>query len=178
MKSTRLIIAALPWVIACASASTATPSESTGERVLATTETGIVRSHEASGADSIIKAPPAQVFSALRAAYADLGIDIGLLNPTSLEVGNRRFSKMYEIAGVKMSKYVGCGSAETGPAADNYRVTMSLISQVSPADSGARVSTTMTAYAEDLASSKGKLSCMSLGALEQRINSLTAEHVH
>ena len=162
-------------LIACASASTQTSSPS--ERVLATTDAGTVRSHDANAADSAIDATPDVVFSAVAAAYQDLGIEVKFLNSATRQIGNKRFSKMYDLGGVRLSKYVGCGSTETGPAADNYRVTMSIVSQVTPSGTGSRVSTQLTAYAEDLGSSKGTLSCLTLGGLEQRINQLTIKHV-
>ena len=163
-------------LIACASASS-TQTSSPNERVLATMDVGTVRSHDANAADSTIEASPDVVFSALAAAYQELGIDVKFLNSTTREVGNKRFPKMYDLGGVRLSKYVGCGSTETGPVADSYRVTMSIVSQVTPSGTGSRVSTQLTAYAEDLGSSKGTLSCLTLGALEQRINQLTVKHV-
>jgi len=168
-------VAMTAGLIACAGASTQTPSPN--ERVLATTDVGTVRSHDANAADSVIEATPDVVFSALAAAYQDLGIEVKFLNSATRQIGNKRFSKMYDLGGVRLSKYVGCGSTETGPAADNYRVTMSIVSQVTPSGTGSRVSTQLTAYAEDLGSSKGTLSCLTLGALEQRINQLTVRHV-
>ena len=161
-------------LIACASASTRTSSPN--ERVLATMAVGTVRSHDANAADSTIDATPDVVFSALAAAYQDLGIEVKFVNSATRQIGNKRFSKMYDLGGVHLSKYVGCGSTETGPAADNYRVTMSIVSQVTPSGTGSRVSTQLTAYAEDLGSSKGTLSCLTLGKLEQRINQLTMKH--
>lgn len=168
-------VAMTAGLIACASASTQTSSPN--ERVLATTDVGTVRSHDANAADSAIEATPDVVFSALAAAYQDLGIEVKFLHSATRQIGNKRFSKMYDLGGVRLSKYVGCGSTETGPAADNYRVTMSIVSQVTPSGTGSRVSTQLTAYAEDLGSSKGTLSCLTLGALEQRINQLTVKHV-
>jgi hypothetical protein len=165
----------LVCLAACASASkqTSTP----GERVLATTDVGTVRSHEGMASDSLVDAPPDTAFAALVAAYQDLGIDVKLLDPAAHQIGNRRFSKMNDIAGVRLSKYFGCGSAETGPAADNYRVTMSIVSRVTPSGSASRIETQLTAYAEDLASSKGAISCTTLGGLEQRIHALTVKHL-
>jgi hypothetical protein len=160
---------------ACASApnQTANPPE----RVLATTETGIVRAHEGIASDSTITASPDSTFAALQAAYQDLGIEIKIINPATRQLGNRRFTKMYDIGGVRLSKYVGCGSSETGPTADSYRITMSIISRVTPAPDGSRIDTQLTATAQDPGTSKGALSCTSLGGLEQRIHGLTAKHL-
>lgn len=170
------VFATLASLGACASASKA--SSTPTDRVVATTDVGTIRTHEGMATDSVIEAPPDTAFAALVAAYQDLGIDVKLLDATNRQVGNRRFSKMYDLAGVRLSKYFGCGSTETGPAADNYRVTMSVVSQVIPSGAVSRVDTQLTAYAEDLASSKGTISCTTLGGLEQRIHALTVKHLH
>jgi hypothetical protein len=145
--------------------------------VLATSDAGTIRTPETLSSDSTVDASPASTFAALMAAYQDLGIEVKLLNPQTREIGNRRFSKMYDLAGMRMSKYVGCGSTETGPAADNYRITMSVVSRVSPIGAGSRIDTQMTAYAEDLGSSKGAISCTTLGVLEQRIHAQAVKHI-
>jgi hypothetical protein len=166
--------AAMTILVACATASNQPPSPS--DRILATTDAGTIRSHEIRAADSALNAAPDAAFAALQAAYEDLGIDVKMIDPTTRTLGNKRFAKMYDLKGVRLSKYVGCGSTQTGPAADNYRVTMSIVSHVSPSGTGSRIDTQVTAYAEDLGSSKGTLSCLTLGALEQRIHELAVKH--
>jgi hypothetical protein len=169
-----LLSAAIP-LAGCATTSkmSSTPSD----RVLATTDVGTLRTHDPLGSDSIISAAPDTAFAALVSAYQDLDIEIKLLNSATREVGNRRFAKLYNLGGVRLSKYFGCGNSETGPVADSYRVTMSVVSRVTPSTSGSRVDTEVTAYAEDLGSSKGTISCMTLGGLEQRIHALTVKHL-
>jgi hypothetical protein len=160
---------------ACASA----PNQAANppERVLATTETGIVRAHEEIASDSTITASPDSTFAAVQAAYQDLGIEIKMMDVATRQIGNRRFTKMYDIGGVRLSKYVGCGSSETGPTADSYRITMSILSRVTPTPDGSRIDTQLTATAQDPGTSKGALSCTSLGGLEQRIHGLAAKHL-
>ena len=126
---------------------------------------------------STVSAPPAAMLAALKAAYADLGIEVKLWNPQTGEVGNRNFTKSYRLAGRPISDYLGCGVTTTGQAADNYRITMSLVSRVTPSGSGSTVETKLTGYAEDISSSKGTLSCMTLGILEQRLQKLALTHL-
>src|SRR6059058_2629808 len=175
IASRLFVVGAFAQVIACAG--TSTQAGSPNERVLATTETGIVRAHEELASDSTITASPDSTFAALQQAYQDLGIEIKLMDRGTREVGNQRFTKMYEIGGVRLSKYVGCGSSETGPTANSYRITMSIISRVTPTADGSRIDTQLTASAQDPGTSKGALSCTSLGGLEQRIHGLTAKHL-
>jgi hypothetical protein len=124
-----------------------------------------------------VSTPPAALMSGLKAAYAELGIEVKLWNPETGEVGNRNFTKMYRLAGKPISEYLGCGTTATGQAADNYRITMSLVSRVTPNGSGSTVETALTAYAEDISSSKGTLACLTLGTLEQRLQQLALNHV-
>ena len=159
----------------CASANqTSTPAD----RVVATSSSGAIRTHEGPTSDqSMIEAPPPATLAALNSAYADLGIEVKLWNPQTGEVGNKNFTKMYRLAGKPLSDYVGCGTITTGQAADSYRVTMSLVSRVTPAAGGSRVDTQLTAYAEDIGSSKGTLACLTLGTLEGRLHDLAVRHL-
>jgi hypothetical protein len=168
------LLVAIITLDVCATASNR--PETPSDRVLATTDSGTVRSHELLVNDSVLNVEPDAALAALQAAYEDLGIEIKMLDHNTRQIGNKRFAKMYELKGVRLSKYVGCGITETGPAADSYRVTMSIVSRVIPSGTGSRISTRLTAYAEDLGSSKGTLSCMTLGSLEQRINELAVKH--
>jgi hypothetical protein len=160
-----------------ACASTSNPAASQADRVIATTDVGQVRGYEGpTSKEAIIDAAPAAALAAVDAAYGDLGIEVRLLVPSAGQVGNKHFSKMYRLAGAPLSSYVGCGLTTTGPAADSYRVTFSIVSQVSPSGTGSRVDTQLTAYAEDIGSSKGTLSCLTLGTLEERIHELAIKH--
>ncbi|MGZ3331668.1 MAG: hypothetical protein ACXU9O_01080 [Gemmatimonadaceae bacterium] len=157
---------------------TANPTPSPNNRVVATASNGSLRTYDGPRSDNaIIEAPPAATLAALNSAYADLGIEVKLLNPQTGEVGNKNFTKMYRLAGKPLSDYLGCGTTTTGQAADNYRVTMSLVSHVTPAGTVSRVETQLTAYAEDLGSSKGTLSCLTLGTLEARLHELAVRHL-
>ena len=120
--------------------------------------------------DTVYQSPPLIVLPVLRSVYDDLGIEVKLYDPNTGEVGNRSFSKMYRLAGQPISKYVGCGNSAAGSAADNYRITMSIVSHVIPVGGGSRIETALTATADDVASSKGHLACETLGQLETRIH--------
>jgi hypothetical protein len=162
-------------LVGCASANQA-PARA--DRVVARTSSEAIRAYEGpTSGQTMIEAPPAAALAALNSAYADLGIEVKLWNPETGEVGNRNFTKMYRLAGKPLSDYVGCGTTTTGQAADSYRVTMSLVSRVTPAAGGSRVETQLTAYAEDIGSSKGTLACLTLGTLEGRLHDLAIRHL-
>jgi hypothetical protein len=171
------IIVAAAAVVSLGGCATANQTVAHGDRVVATTDHETIRSHDGpTWGETMVNAPPQATLAALKAAYTDLGIEVKLWNPQTGEVGNKNFSKMYRLAGKPLSEYVGCGTITTGQAADSYRVTMSLVSHVTPSGTGSRVETQLTAYGEDIGSSKGTLACLTLGNLEERIHQLAIKH--
>jgi hypothetical protein len=178
MTSYSLILVAAMAAASLGGCASANPTPAPNNRVVATASNGTLRTYDGPRSDqTIIEASPAATLAALNSAYADLGIEVKLWNPQTGEVGNKNFTKMYRLGGKPLSDYVGCGTITTGQAADNYRVTMSLVSHVTPAASSSRVETQLTAYAEDIGSSKGTLSCLTLGTLEARLHDLAVRHL-
>jgi hypothetical protein len=147
------------------------------DRVVATTDESLIRSPGERPISAIINASPDALFSALQDAYEELGVEIKTLDPVNRVVGNKRFQKMYRLAGSSPDAYLGCGLSATGPVANSSRLTMSLTSQVVPGTSGAELRTSFSGYAEDLSLNKGKMSCASTGKLEQRIHELVLARV-
>ena len=146
-------------------------------RTVATDAGNVIRSYDPTTSIAQVSASPSVLFAAVTDAYQELGIEVKLSDPNTGEVGNKRFSAMYRLAGAPVSTYLGCGLTTTGPAADSYRVTISLVSQITPSGSGSQLGTELTATADDLASSKGHISCMTTGALEQKIADLAIKHL-
>jgi hypothetical protein len=162
-------------VIGCATAPAIPPTQT--DRVVVTTETQILRGSEGAVMSVVVKAPPAKVLVALLSAYADLGIEVRLYDPSAGQVGNRDFSSVHRFAGERISKYLSCGQILMGLAADSYRITMSLVSQVTPHGSDTNLGTWLTASARDLATSSSSSSCVSTGALETKLNELVLQHI-
>ncbi len=137
-----------------------------------------MRSYESPRAGTaIVRATPERALAALDAAYAELGIEVKLREPSRGQIGNENFSRMYRLAHTPLSDYVGCGVTSWGAAADSYRITMSLVSQVTAVPEGTRIDTQLFARAEDMGSSKGAIGCQSLGTLEAKVNELAATHL-
>lgn len=173
--STLVVVAAMASLGACSSV---TSQKSAQDNRAIMTGGGVRQTDNTLTTDvTTVKASPAAMLSALRTAYGDLGIEVKLWNPETGEVGNRNFTKMFRLAGRPISDYLGCGTTTTGQAADNYRITMSLVSIVTPNGTGSTVQTKLTGYAEDISSSKGTLACLTLGTLEQRLQELARNHV-
>ena len=155
---------------ACATTQAPSPPS---DRVVATTDEGLIRSAgERAFAPAKVSAKPADVVAALRDAYEELGIKVEILPPagaTGGQVGNRYFVKSYRLGKAPLSTYLDCGSTMTGPAADNYKITMSVVSTVSAEGEGSSVQTSVVAKA-DAAAGGNSLSCRSIGTLESAIH--------
>jgi len=92
-------------------------------------------------------------------------------------MGNSRYTRA-RIEGRQLSAYLDCGSGLTGPYADAYAVTLSLLVQLDGATGGGTtVRTTMDAYARARGVSARPIHCQSRGVLERRIWALVAEKV-
>lgn len=152
---------------ACASAPT-TPSN-TVDRVIVQSDAGTVRANEAvPKVAATVKSAPSVVLPILRDTYSELGIEPKVFDAASGAVGNRYFSKSYRLGDAPLSRYLDCGGTLTGPAADNYKITMSVVSVVRPNGTGSRIETLVSARADDAASSNTR-SCSTNGTLEAEL---------
>lgn len=160
-------------IAACASQTASRPART--ERDVAVTEEGVLRSYDIGGVQiSIPNAPRDTVLSVLQAIYTNLGIDVTLLSPVTGEVGNIKFARVGRLGDMPLSRLVNCGMTATGVAADTYRVTMSLVSRVNANAStgGSTVSTQLAAYAQDVGTGTGRVSCSTTGVLESHVNQM------
>jgi hypothetical protein len=166
IRSTGYIVFAVS-LSACTSATTAGPN--TVDRVIVQTDAGTVRANEAlPKVAATVKSAPAVVLPILRDTYSELGIDAKVFDPATGAVGNRYFVKSYRLEDAALSKYLDCGGTITGPAADNYKITMSVLSVVSPNGAGSKIETLVSARADDAAGGSS-LSCTTLGTLEAQL---------
>jgi hypothetical protein len=155
----------------CATATGGTPQEN--GRVVDRTNTAVLRSHDETIQNTVhVAAKQDAIFAALADIYPAVGVNIALQDPATGDFGNRNFSKMYRLGGVQLSNYLGCGITSTGPGADSFLVTMSLVSHVTPDSTGSTVVTRLDATAQDQASSSARQACLTTGQLEQKINSM------
>jgi hypothetical protein len=160
-------------VLAAACASSSGPPPQTSDRIIAITDVGVLRATDQNNPGFVrVKVAPDSVLTLLRTIYQEQGIDVKLFDPAKGEIGNRNFSKYYNLKGVALHNFVGCGTSATGPSADTYRITMSVVSSVQRDSTGSDVTTHLEAKADNSGSSTGMLSCLSTGMLEARINQL------
>lgn len=174
-KSSFAIIAAIA-VAGCASGPrAAAPVQTTTMRVGGVQPIEIRT--DAGLAQTNFYAPIADVFQALEAAYRTLEIPIMHRNPSKYEVGNQNHEAR-RIDGLRMSRYVDCGTSINGPLANTYEITLSIMSVLATTDDeGVSVTTVLGARGEPRATSGNPIPCNSLGVLEERVAQLVAEEL-
>lgn len=174
----RLALLSLVALSACASAEPAlNPNASTRTAVI--TSDGTFDSQVRTAATDIDRAsatftaPPERVFGLLSAVYARLGVPVAHNETATRMVGNRQFVVSNgKLGGQALSTYLNCGMADYGGfAANQYRVTMSVMSLVRPAATGSEVQTLVEATAANVRATQRQPDkpCTSTGALERRI---------
>jgi len=118
-----------------------------------------------------VRAPPEAAWAALQKVYADLGIEVKETSEASRTLGNPRLVISRQMAGAPLSRYLECGRGLQGPAADRYRIEMSIRSTVAPAGEGeVQVDTYVEAQARNPeGSSNSAVTCASTQRLEREI---------
>ena len=171
MKTAFAVSIATLSLAACASGpQTAAPDNS---RVTGMSDTHVYKTSDADlHEDLLVDAPRVKVLNALKAAYTELGIEMKYSNPVTGELGNLNFVKMHSIAGTPLSNYLNCGQTAMGLVANDYRVTMSMVSMVVAEGTGSRVQTRLQAHATDAGTSTEPRDCQSLGSLEARLHQI------
>jgi hypothetical protein len=159
---------------AAACASSQSPSSGTlaapSERMVAVDDQNIYRTTVLPNTKAPIPAPPGRVFEAVKAVYEELEIPPGTYDPTTGRLGNSDFWKQRRLGGQPMSTYLSCGESFTGPAANNYRIYISLNSKVHPDGQASQLETAFHAQAQNMeGTSADRIPCGSTGRLEERI---------
>ena len=116
-----------------------------------------------------LAATPERVFTALRAAYPAIGIEVGTVDSEQRVVGNRRLEVSRRLGSSPVSRYLRCGETAFGsPAADQHRVRIHMVSTVAPAGQGSSVVTQLQATATPTGQNN-QIACSSTGVLEDAL---------
>lgn len=122
-----------------------------------------------------VAAPADSVWSVLPAVFQQLGIGAGADDAQKV-LGNPEF-RVKRIEGAMLSNFVDCGRGVTAvPLADDYDVTLSVLTQVSANGAGwSLVATVVSGRAKPRAVSGNPVYCQSTGKLEQRVFDLVLQ---
>ena len=130
------------------------------------------------GSSHRVSATPERVWDLLPVVYQGLGIAVGTSIPDARTIGNVRLELNRVLGGRPVSTFVNCGEGPTGtPLADSYRVTMSVLTTLVPAENGATlVQTRVNSSAANRAVSSATVNCATTGRLEALIAERIRNH--
>lgn len=166
----------------CASGSSEVQDGGTGLRsisvgALSSSTPAIEVRNDASFAEFALPARLTAVWGTLPAVFEQLGIEPTYVDSGQGRIGNARYTRS-RIERRSMSTYIECGSGLTGPYADAYEVTLSILVHVVPnGQQGTVVRTNLDAFATQRSANSTSIHCTSKGALERRIRALIEERL-
>ena len=139
------------------------------ERVVAADTHGAYRTTVPPNAKAHLPVSPSRVFDALKSVYEELGVPPAINDPATGRFGNTDFWKTRKLGTEPISLYLNCGESIMGPAADNYRIYISVISQVHPDWKGETdLETSFTAQARNMeGTTSDRVACGTTGRLEE-----------
>lgn len=112
------------------------------------------------------------VFQALPAVYESLKIPAEVRDSALMAVGSQGFDRRVEIAGRRISGMLACGAGPDGDYADYYKISLSLVTFVSPADEHSSTIRSVLLGSATTGTARGNRDCRSNGELERRIPEL------
>ncbi|HEX5436779.1 MAG TPA: hypothetical protein VFW98_06450 [Gemmatimonadaceae bacterium] len=181
----RLSIPAVALAVAACSSNQAMPPSSgtvSPTPVYIGVPSGTVRtgvSADDGGMSTTLGVSPDRGWAALSAAYQILAIPVTTIDPSTHILGNHDLHIRGHLGRTRLSRFVDCGESVTGgPNADQYAVTLDVVSQLVPTKHDSTVvSTEVQASAvPSSGTSNPPVRCASTGRLERSIASLTLLH--
>jgi hypothetical protein len=159
----------------CASAqSTQLPVQETRAHTTIDAPSGqidVTLTHDPSIAKQTVAVSLDDVWGALPAAYAHLGLPVNAIDTRTHLLGTGVVMVHRSLAGTSLSTYLECGADVTGQDKANfYSVQLDVRTQLDAApDSGTIVRTMVEATGRDAASSNNPVRCSTKGLLEHRL---------
>jgi len=150
------------------------------ERVVAADTHGAYRTTVPPNTKAHLPVSPSRVFDALKSVYEELGVPPAINDPATGRFGNTDFWKTRKLGTEPISHYLNCGESIMGPAADNYRIYFSVISQVHPDGKGETdLETSFTAQARNMeGTTSDRVACGTTGRLEELIRQRLIEKLN
>ncbi|MCY4397848.1 MAG: hypothetical protein OXE96_00675 [Gemmatimonadetes bacterium] len=131
--------------------------------------------NEAGVGTMTIPAKPELVWGVLGGVYGQLDIPVEASNARTMEIGNTGY-RPRRVGGDRMSTFFNCGNNMTGRLADQYEVTLSVITVLTAREpDSTQVRSVVDASARPREVSGNRIHCASRGVLELRIAQLVAE---
>lgn len=128
-----------------------------------------------SGGPNVLKVPASidRVWRVLPALYDSLSIPLTVFNARDRVIGNEGFKLRRRLGKTPLSTYLECGRSQMGQNADEYEITMSVVTRAVAVDSQQTTLTTVIeASGVGLQFAGQSAPCTSKGGLEDRLRQL------
>jgi hypothetical protein len=164
---------ALPFCGACGAKSTDLSPVGTGtQRVTvvtgSSTQSFTMRQDDAANVQ-VVDHSVDVLWKALPAVYEEMGISVTTVNPASKLIGADGVKLRKSLKGVPLSRYFDCGQTQIGPNADDYEITLTLLTRLMPASAGSsKVEVTTVVTARPVARRQNPVNCVNLGNLDSK----------
>ena len=117
-----------------------------------------------------------KAWAAIPTVFGELGIDPNVVDSKQHVFGNAGTSYRRRLGSQRLSHYFDCGITAGIANADEYDLTVRVITQVIPADAGlSALRSQIDATGRATATSGQVVRCASTGALEERIAHMVAD---
>jgi hypothetical protein len=118
----------------------------------------------------VIDQPMEAIWRVLPAVYDSLGIAITTVNTTSRVIGADGVKMRRSLKGVPLSRYFDCGATQIGQNADDYEITLTLLTRARAASpTSTRVEVSTVATARPIARRQNPQNCTILGTLDAKL---------
>lgn len=119
----------------------------------------------------VLEMPIETAYRRLLATYDVLGLEANTFSERDWFVGARNLTLRRRLGDRRLSSLLNCGSGMTGPNADSYEISLSIVSQLRPAGTAAtQLSTRIEASARPMGVSGTTVHCSTTGRLETEIS--------
>ena len=174
MKHVRLASACLFTLAACASSTggpTVTTTNQSETFTSGASQYDVSSKEQKDVMEQTILAPIDSAWRALPGVFLELDVEPGTVDQKTHVISNTSFVVRHTLGGAPLSRYVNCGSSISGPAANQMKVTLSLVVQVVASDSNgvSKLRSQVDGWGVDEAVSSSRVHCASTGGLEARI---------
>lgn len=168
-----LAVAVALGAAACAKNTDLSPVGTDTQRVTivtgGATQTMQVRQDDASNTQ-VIDLPLEAIWRVLPSVYDSLGIAVTTVNTSTRVIGADGVKMRRSLRGVPLSRYFDCGATQIGQNADDYEITLVLLTRARAASpTSTRVEVTTIATARPVARRQNPQNCVTLGTLDAKL---------
>jgi hypothetical protein len=174
MRRSHFALAALlPFCSACGAKSTDLSPVGTGSRrvtvvTAAGTQSISTRQDDAASVQVVDHSVDA-LWKVLPAVYEEMGLSVTTVNPAQKLIGSDNIKLRKSLKGTPLSRYFDCGQTQIGPNADDYEISLTMLTRLVAASAGSsKVELTTIVSARPVARRQNPQNCVNLGNLDAK----------